>query len=559
MNKTLYLGALLLCLGAGTAGADIPAQPDPAAGGSPAQASPAAPAPAAASESKPAAAPAADGAQLQTNPLPSPAAAPPGQRFGFADVARLAKTLASRGYAEDQAPLPDYLAKLSYDQYRDIRFKRDQALWYGSGLPFQIELFHRGFLFNKRVAINVIDGAGVTPVHYSPAMFDFGRNTFTQMPAAGLGFAGFRVLYPVRHGKTLDEVAVFLGASYFRAVGAGQAYGISARGLALDTGLTRAEEFPYYKEFWIEKPQADSDTLTVYALMDSESVTGAYRFVIHPGLEVVMNVKSRIFVRSPVQRFGIAPLTSMFFHGENTDRFIDDYRPEVHDSDGLLVAMHNGEWVWRPLNNPRKLAISVFRNDSPVGFGLMQRDRDFDHYQDLEARYEKRPSAWVETLGDWGRGAVQLIEIPSDAEKYDNIVAFWVPDQPTAGDQVWSFDYRVHFMLDNEVEPPGGRVVATRVGGGGTDVLSSARRKFVVDFAGAELRALAADAPVQADLSASAGTVLSPVVQKNPENGGWRLVFEFKPEPGAQAIDLRADLRLGGRILTETWIGQWTP
>ncbi len=179
------------------------------------------------------------------------------------------------------------------------------------------------------------------------------------------------------------------------------------------------------KEFWIEKPKPHSETLTVYALLDSPSAAGAYRFLIHPGIDLSMEVKARVFLRQGVRRMGVAPLTSMFFHGEHGDRRFDDSRPEVHDSDGLLIAMHSGEWLWRPLNNPRKVATSVFAGEDIAGFGLMQRDRIFDHYQDLTSMYHARPSAWVEPLGRWGPGSLYLIEIPSDAEFYDNIVAFF--------------------------------------------------------------------------------------------------------------------------------------
>jgi periplasmic glucans biosynthesis protein len=478
--------------------------------------------------------------------------------FDFSEVERKAKELAGKAYQRDDAGLPDFLANLDYDQYRDIRFKPDKALWLDEGLPFHTQLFHRGFMFRDRVNINVVDKGASSRLAYSPELFDFGKNSLPAAPPAELGFAGLRFHHPLRRDEVFDEVAVFLGASYFRAVGLGQAYGLSARGLAIDTGLPKAEEFPIFREFWIEKPAKGATELVLNALLDSPSVTGAYRFVLRPGLDMKIDVTSHLFFRKAVERFGIAPLTSMFFHGENTDRFVDDFRPEVHDSDGLQMGRSNGEWVWRPLNNPKHLRISVFRDNNPAGFGLMARDRAFDHFQDLEARYHERPSAWVEAIGEWGLGSLYLIEIPSDAEKYDNIVAFWMPDQPTGEGKDYTFRYRLHFTLEDINATGFGRAVSTRIGGSGTDVLSSEGRKFVVDFESDAMKLFSEKAKVEADVSASTGKVGNITVHKNNETGGWRLSFELTPEKDKDPVELRALLKSNGETLTETWVYQWS-
>jgi glucans biosynthesis protein len=500
-------------------------------------------------------------------PPPQPAAVPapsspvtpsadkaPAKPFEFSDVEQKAKELAGKPYVRDESGMPEFLTTLDYDQYRDIRYKPEKALWRDENLPFQIQAFHRGFMFKDRVVINVVDHGNSTRLAYSPELFDFGKNQFPNPLPADLGFAGIRFHHLLRKDDIFDEIAVFLGASYFRAVGLGQLYGLSARGLALDTGLLKAEEFPIFKEFWIEKPAKDASALTVYALLDSQRVTGAYRFVIRPGLDLTMDVTSHLYFRQGIERVGIAPLTSMFYHGENTDRFLDDFRPEVHDSDGLLIGRSTGEWVWRPLNNPRQLRISVFRDEKPVGFGLMQRDRNFDHYQDLEASYNRRPSAWIETLGDWGPGAVYLIEIPSDAEKYDNIVAFWVPDQPTGEGKEYTYSYRLHFLLDEFTAPGGGKVATTRVG---ASVPDSPNRKFIVEFASPTLKLLSDKAAIEAEVSASAGKITNIVVQKNSENDRWRLSFDLEPEKDKDPVELRAMLKSGKDALTETWVYQW--
>ena len=480
-----------------------------------------------------------------TPPAPKP--------FEYADVEQKAKDLATKSYVRDDGDIPDFLGKLNYDQYRDIRYNTERSIWRDEDLPFQLQSFHRGFIFKDRVSINVVENGSSTRIGYSPDLFDYGKNEFPSPLPEDLGFAGLRVHYPLKRDDTYDEIAVFLGASYFRAVGMGQAYGLSARGLAIDTGLSKAEEFPIFREFWVEKPDKDANSLTVYALLDSPSVVGAYRFVIRPGVDLAMDVWSHLYFRKPVERLGIAPLTSMFLHGENTDRFMDDFRPEVHDSDGLLIGKSTGEWMWRPLNNPRQLRISVFADKKPSGFGLMSRDHNFDHYQDLEAEYHRRPGAWVEPTGDWGAGGVYLIEIPSDAEKYDNIVAFWVPDEPTAEGKDMRFDYRLHFVTDEFTAPSGGKVVSTRVG---ADAGKSNKRKLVVEFSSPFLKNLSPKANVVAEVNA-VGKISNTVVHKNEMSGTWRLSFELEPEKGKNPTELRAILRSGKDILTESWVYQW--
>ncbi|MEY6430816.1 glucan biosynthesis protein G [Thioalkalicoccus limnaeus] len=476
--------------------------------------------------------------------------------FTFASVARRASDLVANPYAPDRPELPHYFADLDYDKYRDIRFQRDQSLWAAEGLPFRVQFFPRGFMFEDRVVINVVDQGHAVPVDFVGSLFDYGKNPVPTDIPADIGFAGLRLLYPLNRDDVFDEVAVFLGASYFRAVAQGLHYGISARGLAIDTGLASNEEFPVFREFWIEKPDRDATEITVYALMDSESLTGAYRFRIQPGLQTLIDVKAQLFFRDSVQKLGIAPLTSMFFHGENTERFIDDFRPEVHDSDGLVIETGHGERIWRPLTNPHGLRITDLQVTSPKAFGLLQRDRDFTHYQDLEAHYQDRPSVLVEPLADWGKGVVQLVEIPSDSERYDNIVAFWVPETPVQAGQQMALEYRLRFSRDPEAELLGGRTWATRIGAGGTDILDRTRRKFVMDFVGDSLANQPPEAPVEAVVSASSGALSDAVAQPNPEINGWRLFFELTPD-GDTPVDLRAFLRKGPDVLTETWTYHW--
>ena len=490
-------------------------------------------------------------------PASTQATTPPPKRFNFADVRRRAEVLATHPFQAQSNVLPDFLKHLDYDQYRDIRFRAERSLWRDQSLPFEIQFAPLGFLFFQRVAINVVDEGESRPLEYVSDLFDYGKNKVPEDLPKDLGFAGFKVMYPLHTDSHYDEVAVFLGASYFRAVGQNQNYGLSARGLAIDTGLTKPEEFPYFREFWLEKPSKDATELTVYALLDSQSLTGAYRFVIKPGVNTQIDVKANLFVREGVQKLGVAPLTSMFYHGALNERFFDDFRPQVHDSDGLLMATGGGEWIWRPLNNPTRLRISAFQDNNPRGFGLLQRDRDFDDYQDLEAHYHSRPSLWVEPEGEWGKGSVQLIEIPSTAERYDNIAAFWNPMKPVEAGQQLEFNYRLYFFLDLPNLSPGGHALTSRVGAGGAGDLDASRRRFMIDFGGEALSKLPENAPVKAMISTSAGQVQNIVVQKNTYTQGWRVSFELLPQ-GNDSAELRCFLKLGDDVLTETWSYQWT-
>ena len=490
-----------------------------------------------------------------TVPAPVPLVPPPAVEFkGFEQVQAKAAALAAKPYAKNTPELPPFLLNLDYDQYRDIRFRPDQSLWRQEGLPFQVQYFSRGSIFRDRVLINVIDGGKLLPVEFAPSMFDFGRLPVPMEVPKDLGFAGFRLHYQLNVQQYFDEVIAFLGASYFRAVGRDELYGLSARGLAVDTGLPKGEEFPVFREFWLEKPAKGAREITVYALLDSPSVTGAYRFVIRPGEATNIAVTSHLNFRSNIQKLGIAPLTSMFFHGKTTQRYVDDFRPEVHDSDGLLIEAGNGEQIWRPLNNPQRLAFSSFRVNQPRGFGLFQRERDFGRYQDLEAKYQRRPSAWVTPVGNWGAGSIDLVEIPANSEFDDNIVAFWVPAEPVTAGSKRTFEYTLSFGKDSQLDTLVGHAVSMGIGPGKHH--DASQRRFVVDFAGGELARLPDTTVVTADVFTSTGVLGIPVVERNPYTGGYRVFFEFTPgdEPLAE---LRCNLRSGENFISETWTYQW--
>ncbi len=482
------------------------------------------------------------------------------QAFGYTDVVEKARQLAKHPYVDQRSRIPESWRKLSYDQYRSINFNAEKALWKGEGL-FEVQFFHPGFYYGRTVAINVIENGQSHPVPFSTDLFEYRKLNPEKFDRNGLGFAGFRLHFPLHTPQYADEVVVFLGASYFRMVGRDQHYGLSARGLAIDTAHNNGEEFPIFEEFWLEKPEPEATSITLYALLNSKSTTGAYRFIVRPRTDTQVEVRATLFPREEIAKLGISPLTSMFFFGENRTRTFDDFRPEVHDSDGVMIQTGSGEWIWRPLVNRRNLNVSSFFDTNLKGFGLIQRDRDFANYQDLGADYQKRPSLWVRPLEDWGAGHIELVELPTDSETNDNIVSFWVPDKPPPVGKPFEFAYLLNAFINNNSWPPGGYVEATRIGSatrpGVKEKAPEEARLFVIDFNGGDLPSLGREQPVEALVSCSSGKTSTPVTQKNGETQGWRVFFDFYPDGNEPSV-MRCFLRLRDQFLTETWNYLWT-
>jgi glucans biosynthesis protein len=482
-------------------------------------------------------------------------------RFSYDEVIRRAEELASAPFDATPPQFPDGFDKLDYDAWRDIRFKQDRAMLVGAGGSFRLETFHLGFLYSRPVTVNVIRDGIASPIPYSTALFDFGRVKVDKAPPLNSGFAGFRLHFPVNDPHVYDEVISFLGASYFRFLGRDQKYGLSARALCVEAG-TFHESFPFFREFWVETPPNNGNRVTIFGLLDAESATGAYRFDLQPGQESVLDVDAALFPRRAGVKFGLAPLTSMYLTGENDHRVHDKFRYELHDSDGLLVNTGGGEWIWRPLVNPQRARISSFMDSNLRGFGLLQRDRSFEAYQDLDLSYELRPSYFVEPKGNWGDGRVELIELPTNDETNDNIVASWVPASPPEPGKPFRYAYRITSSLELPRLSPNGRAVNTfetsaRALGSSEPVESGAHR-FLVDFSGGDLGYYVSD-PSQVELvvSTSNGKVVRTSVAANPHIEGIRGSFDIAIKSG-QTADLRAFLRAGDKTLTETWTSVWT-
>lgn len=482
------------------------------------------------------------------------------QPFDYAWLKGRARALAGEPYQAQTHAIPQEVARLDWDQYQAIRFRPDHALWAKERARFQIRFFHLGLFFKKPVQMHDIADGMAQEIAYDPGMFDYGKSGLDGSRLPGdQGFAGFQVYH---QNDLTRDIAAFLGASYFRAVGAEMQYGQSARGLAVDCGLGRPEEFPVFTHFWFERPARNADSLTIHALMDSPSITGAYRFTIRPAATLLVDVDAALYPRKSIERLGIAPLTSMFQYGENDRRVADDWRPEIHDSDGLSMQTGRGEWIWRPLTNPADLRFNAYVDDNPRGFGLFQRDRNFEHYQDDGAFYDRRPSVWVEPRANWGRGSVQLVELPTVDETSDNMVAFWNPEEKPRAGQELLYSYRLHWGSTMPSGTPLARVVATRTGIGGIigQKRSHFSRRFAIDFSGGALAKLAKGTTVEPVITASSGEVAITSARPLASVRGYRAMFDLKPpEAGAEPINLYLYLRAGGRQLSETWQYQWTP
>jgi len=475
-----------------------------------------------------------------------------GVPFGPETVPSLARALAEKPHRPSRDALPKRFADLDYDAYRTIRFDGARSLWRGEDVPFEVQFFHRGFLFKDRVRIHeVVDGTA-RPVRYRSDMFDLsGAGGPTE---EDMGFAGFRLHGPINRLDYLDEICTFLGASYFRAVAKNQIYGLSARGLAIRTADSAGEEFPVFTSFWIERPAPRAASVVIHALLDSQSATASFRFDVRPGETTTFAVEAAIFPRVQIDKVGIAPLTSMFLFSANDRVGIDDFRPAVHDSEGLSMWTGMREQLWRPLVNPAELQISTFVDTNPRGFGLMQRPREYRRFLDLEAHYEKRPSLWVEPQGDWGKGGIHLIEIPSKREINDNIVSFWRPEQPLRPNQVYMLRYRLHWGWAEPWNSELADIVDTRVGAS----WNGDARLFVLEAKGRRLERLPQGAAPRVEVTSDKGKIRHAVAQANPETGGWRMSFELLPE-GARSVELRAQLMDGEGPLSEVWLYRWSP
>lgn len=493
------------------------------------------------------------------------------QDFSFEALKTRARDMAKQPYRAPPPPRADILERIDYDAHGKIRFKPEMALWADGPSSWPVTFFHLGRYFQKPVQMHVVEDGKAREIVYDESYFEMPADSPARELPSGAGFSGFRFQesrsgHPGRKGETLDwktnDWVAFLGASYFRAIGELYQYGLSARGLAIDPAVAgKPEEFPDFTHIWLETPKPGAEFVVVDALLSGPSVAGAYRFRMHRGKGVLMELDTAVYLRKDVDRLGLAPLTSMFWYSETVKPTAVDWRPEVHDSDGLALWTGGGERAWRPLNNPPRTVASSFVDENPRGFGLLQRDREVGHYLD-GVYYERRPSLWVEPKGQWGRGAVQLIEIPTDDEIHDNIVAMWVPEAPAKAGSAYELGYTLHWLADEPYPTALGRVVATRLGNGGQPGTPRPKgvRKFMVEFKGPALENIPFGVKPEVVLSASRGTFSYTFAEAVPNDvaGHWRAQFDLTVE-GAEPVEMRCFLKAGDTVLTETWLYQYLP
>ena len=479
------------------------------------------------------------------------------QVFSFEQLTAQAEAMSRGPYAAPIIRFDDVLDRIDPEVFADIRFRPEQGLWANGEGPWPIRFHHPGRWFKRPVHLNLVENGQAREILYEPWLFEFGDKAkfITGLPE-DLGFAGFRVMNKQGNGDWLS----FLGASYFRASGEHDQFGLSARGIAIDVGLSTPEEFPAFREFWISRANEGSDDLVICALLDGPAVAGAYRFSVRRPGPVIMEVEAKLFMRHGVQRLGVAPLTSMYWFSETNRYIATDWRPEIHDSDGLAMWTGSGERLWRPLNNPKTLTVSTFADTDPKGFGLMQRDRDFRSYEDDSLFYDRRPALWIEPLQPWGKGSVQLVEIPTDVEIHDNIAAYWVPETKTEPGTKFDLSYRLYWQDQHPFPPNAARCIATRIGKGGVPgaAQNGELKRFVVDFEGPSLEGLRKGEDVQAVVATSRGDILHAFTFQLVGSKRWRAIFELSVA-GEDPVDLRLFLRLGDNALTETWLYQYRP
>lgn len=475
----------------------------------------------------------------------------------FPDLEKVAAELALQPYQAPSQHLDPFFEGLKYDGHRQIRFLRDKALFADLGDTYRVEFFHPGWMFKKPVVFYDMQGAKTVDVPFDRSHFDYGELKVPANAKNPVGYAGFRVLAPDSLLKKPFEFMVFMGASYYRAVTTELGYGISARGVAVNTIGGEPEEFPDFTHFWFQQPKPGDKTFKLLALLNGPSITGAYEFESEPGKTTTMKIKATLHLRKAVKMLGIAPFSSMFWFGENSNPKPYDFRPEVHDSDGLQIEIKGGPSIWRPLDVSRDLRLSIFETDALKGFGLAERDRDFNNFQDLEAVYHRRPAVWVEPVSGFGKGTVTLVELSTGEETWDNIVAMWAPEKlPASPQEPLKVEYKLSWLDQHE---PGMlcKVISTRRG----FVMDSDDHLYVIDYKLPEQwkNSHAKDWTPDIDVVLSGGKaeVLDKRVMRNHETGGWRAFFKLDIPEATNLLEIMSELKDGKEVISERWMYQW--
>ena len=479
-------------------------------------------------------------------------AVPAAPSFSRDTVVDLARALAAKPYSAPPNELRDPFSDLTYEQFVGIKTKPGAAIWSGQNKGFSIELLHRGHIFTSAVDLYLVDNGATTRLNYQQDLFDYGGLKLPEK-LPDLGFSGFRVMHATKEGVEA-ELAIFQGASFYRAVAEGQNLGVTSRGLSIRTADPRGEEFPAFRVFWIEKPTLGDNALTIHALLDAPSVAGAYRFTIRPGEATIIDTELTLFARTYVDHYGLAGFAAVSLFSPLDRRRQDDLRPMVASANGLQMLTGATEWLWRPLSNRENLQYSSFVDTNPKGYGALLRDRNIFNYEDDDQHWERRPSLWIEPLGDWGPGALQLVEIPSESENNENIVAYWRPTTPLVVGLPATYAYRQFWCWDPPTRPPLATTVEARAGRAPT----GKRRRFLVVFSGDILSDPNRTTQLTAALTTSPGAASNIRTFLNPALKTCRVTFDIDPS-SENFCEMRLVLKSGDTPISETWLYRWTP
>ncbi len=479
-----------------------------------------------------------------------------GEAFDPASVVEMARQLAAKPYRAPTAELPEPFANLSYEQYAGIKHRPERAIWAVAETGFALEPLHRGNVFSTPMQINLVSDGHSRRVPYDPARYDLGKLT-PPAEAREIGFSGVRIMQAVGNGK-FRELGIFQGASVFRSLTSGQTPGVMARGLAIKTADPKGEEFPLFRALWIERPTIATRTLVIHAVLDSDSVAGAYRFTIRPGDATIIDIECTLFPRVALDHVGLGAMQAAYLYGPMDRRRGDDIRPGIYEATGLQMLNGKDEWLWRPISNREALQISAFVDDNPKGFGFLQRDRHFDRFQDDEQHWETKPSLWVEPLGDWGPGYVTLVEIPADSQVNQNMIAYWRPKAALAAGSEVNFAFRQFWCWSPPERPPLAMTRLSRSGRVQNAPANARRRRFLVEFGGENLKNATLLNELTVSLSASPGAAGNVRRYTDAEKGTFRVSFDIDAGGESQS-ELRLSLEAQGKPVSETWLYRWTP
>jgi glucans biosynthesis protein len=473
----------------------------------------------------------------------------PPSPFTPENLTNLARDLAKSPFKPPRSTLPDPFNNLTFEQYTSIRRAPNSAIWGEGHGGFALEPLNRGFIFAPPMELYIVDGGQSQRLIYDRSLYDFGK---LQVPAdlGDVGFSGVRILSG-GGGEGWKDAAIFQGATFFRSLARGQSYGVTARGLSIRTGDAQGEEFPLFRSLWIEKPTPAAGALVIHALLDSTSLTGAYRFTLRVGDATIIDTELTLYSRQAVDHVGLGCMAGMYLFGGLDHHRSDDVRQSVYDVTGLQIQNGEGEWIWRPVANRETLQISAFGDHNPRGFGLLQRNRSFDSFGDDDAHWELRPSLWIEPIGDWGEGEVMLLEIPSDSENNDNIIAQWRPKAGLAQGASVSFAYRQFWCWTPPAHSDGAIVMNSRVGKFGK------RWRFVVEFASEQFADPQKAAEASPAIEANPGQIVAFRAYPYKERHSVRVVFDL--EPGSEGFsEMRMVLKAANKPVSETWLYRWT-